>query len=130
MKDIEERLKEIPTAVQSEKMDRRMEQLFSSAPMSRTAFLFRRTPVWVALAAGLIGIVVGTLMQGMTASEPKGLEGAARVVYLIQPNGPEGRNAFDWTPIEDAFWDGATTPEIVVITSGGGNSLKQRGAVL
>ena len=47
MKDIEERLKEIPTAVQSEKMNRRMEQLFSSAPASPTAFLFRRTPLWV-----------------------------------------------------------------------------------
>ena len=129
MKDIEDRLKEIPTSVRSEKMDRRMEQLFSSAPASRTAFLFRRTPVWVALAAGLIGIVAGTLLQGMTAGEPKRIEGAARVVYVIQPNGPEGRNAFDWTRIEDAFWDGATTPEVVVIT-GDGDGTDQRGTVL
>ena len=129
MKDIEERLKEIPTAVQSEKMNRRMEQLFSSAPLSRAAFLFRRTPVWVALAAGLVGMVAGLLLQGMTASEPKGLEGATRVVYFIQPNGPEGRNAFDWTPIEDAFWDGTSTLDVVVIT-GDGDSLDRRGAVL
>lgn len=129
MKDIEERLKELPTAVQSEKMDRRMEQLFSSAPMAPTAFLFRRTPVWVALAAGLIGIVAGTLIQGITASESKGLEGAVRVVYFIQPNGPEGRNAFDWTPIEDAFWDGTSTLDVVVIT-GDGDANDQHGAVL
>ena len=129
MKDIEERLKEIPTAVQSEKMNRRMKQLFSSAPASRTAFLFRRTPAWVALAAGLVGIVAGTLLHGLTSSEPKESEGAARVVYVIQPNAPEGRNAFDWTPIEDAFWDGMTTPEVVVIT-GDGDSLDRRGAVL
>ena len=129
MKDIEDRLKEIPTAVQSEKMNHRMEQLFSSARMSPTAFLFRRTPLWVALAAGLAGIVIGTLLQGTTATEPKGIEGAARVVYIIQPNAPEGRNAFDWTQIEDAFWDGTQTPNVVVIT-GGGDSSDRRGAVL
>ena len=129
MKYIEDRLEEIPTAVQSEKMNRRMEQLFSSAPASSTAFLFRRTPVWVVLAAGLAGMVAGTLLQRMKTSEPKGIEGAARVVYVIQPNAPEGRNAFDWTPIEDAFWDGTTTPELVVITNGG-DSLDQRGAIL
>jgi hypothetical protein len=97
MNDEEKQLTSAALRKPSERLNRRMDQLFAGQPVSDAAPPRRRSAVWPAVAAGIAGIAIGWWIRPTAPVQaPSPLAGPA--VHYIVVQRPSGTpDTFDWT---------------------------------
>jgi hypothetical protein len=125
MKDVESRLKELRLAKPSVQLDRRMDQLFASAPPApRPGFFRKPVPLWLCVSACLVFAAGGFLLRPHAGQAPVSAVWPGQVVQIIYSNRPASRSVFDWTQCRDPFWDVGAKRKVVVMPGslGGGQA--------
>lgn len=91
MKDLERKLKAIPTATPDDSHDRRMERLFLESAR-RGRWFTKPIPLWQGLAACAVAVTLGYLYRGSQTPMPTAPAETTRTVYIV-PASPEFQRA-------------------------------------
>jgi len=103
MKTIEDVLKDQELAPPSKDLDRRMVQLFASAPRPRRSILSRPISAWQCAAACILFGLCGYWLNSRQSEPVPPAETTPATVYIIQSGPPIPRRAFDATARERTF---------------------------